>query len=843
MKKILHSMKTNWILFVIILQPILDIVAFFTFNTNITIISFTARTLILCFIVLYSFIKSKDKKRFILKLSPIFIFSALHIINGFRVGYLSLFSDLRYLISVMQLPIITICLIDYLKDRKEKLHQIKIGFVINVLIIFLSILISFFTKSYNNTYEGYGITGWFSSANTQSMILTAICPLFMYYINKNKGIKAYILSHLILFVLLFFNGTKACLITLIITVIFMLYSSFYIKDKKIRQYKFLITLFFIVIIIFNFQLSGTYTRGKILSENEIENKEIAKVELNKELIDIDFKNLKKNEAIKLLNTSYYYRGLIDLYGEDKVYEFMKDKLSYSALSDNRLRKKTYAHIIWNDSDFITKLVGFEFTKIDKYHMDLENDFTALFYYYGYIGFALYVMFISYFIYILFKKLLKDKSVIHNLEFLVICLTFLLILFGSEYSGAFLRKANANIYLCFIFIIIYFSYSIKVDSIPNNKRKIKFLLLHLGYGGIETSTINTANALSKKYDIELISLYNLKNNQVNNINKKVKVKFLYNGEPNKKEFKEALNNRNILKILKEGTKSLKIILLKKILIIKEILNDDGNILISTRIEFSELLSKYGNDKQLKIIQEHQHHNNNKKYIKRLINSCYNVDYLFALTKTLENDYKKFLVNNFKIKIVCVPNMLISNNKDISDLKNKNIISVGRLHYKKRIDDLIEIFSKIKTKNTNLYIIGDGEEYSNLENQIKELKLENRVYLLGYKNQDEIKEYMLKSCIFAMTSETEGLPMVLLEAMNYGIPCIAFETDSGVKDIISNDNNGYVIKNRNKKKYIACLEKMLKDKKKLKELSTNAIKTSHKFKEEEITKIWISILNMH
>ena len=133
--------------------------------------------------------------------------------------------------------------------------------------------------------------------------------------------------------------------------------------------------------------------------------------------------------------------------------------------------------------------------------------------------------------------------------------------------------------------------------------------------------------------------------------------------------------------------------------------------------------------------------------------------------------------------------------------------------------------------------------NLENQIKELQLENRVYLLGYKNQDEIKEYMLKSCIFAMTSETEGLPMVLLEAMNYGIPCIAFETDSGVKDIISNDNNGYVIKNRNKKKYIACLEKMLKDKKKLKELSTNAIKTSHKFKEEEITKIWISILNMH
>ncbi|UKI27642.1 MAG: glycosyltransferase [Bacilli bacterium] len=45
------------------------------------------------------------------------------------------------------------------------------------------------------------------------------------------------------------------------------------------------------------------------------------------------------------------------------------------------------------------------------------------------------------------------------------------------------------------------------------------------------------------------------------------------------------------------------------------------------------------------------------------------------------------------------------------------------------------------------------------------------------------------------------MVLLEAMSYGIPCIAYETASGVNDIITNNDNGYVVKNRNEKKNIS------------------------------------------
>ena len=114
-----------------------------------------------------------------------------------------------------------------------------------------------------------------------------------------------------------------------------------------------------------------------------------------------------------------------------------------------------------------------------------------------------------------------------------------------------------------------------------------------------------------------------------------------------------------------------------------------------------------------------------------------------------------------------------------------------------DDIIKAFSKLKNKDWNLYIIGDGDEFDNLSKLIKKLNLEGRVILTGYKNKKEIEKYMLDSSLFLMASVSEGLPMVLLEAMSYGIPCIAYETASGTSDIIEDGKNGYIIKNRNEK----------------------------------------------
>lgn len=372
-----------------------------------------------------------------------------------------------------------------------------------------------------------------------------------------------------------------------------------------------------------------------------------------------------------------------------------------------------------------------------------------------------------------------------------------------------------------------------------RKTITFLLLHLGYGGIESATINSANALAKEHDVSIVSFYNLKNNQIKELNENIKIKFLYNGEPNREEFKQAVKSKNLFKVLKEGLKATSILLKKKYLVIKEIKNLNSDVIVSTNVTFSILLSKYGNKNSKKVAQEHHHHNNDKKYINKLKNKYNNIDYLCALTTTLKKDYEIFLEHNKHTKVILLPNMLVDFPVKVSKLNN-NLITIGRLHKGKCIDEMIKLFSKIKNKKTKLYVIGDGDEYNNISKLIKDLKLEKRVIMLGYLSHKEQEEYLLKSRGFLMTSISEGLPMVLLEAMSYGIPCIAYETESGVADIIDNNKNGYIIKNRDEKEYINKVNYLINNNKTLEELSENALKKSQLFSEEEILKRWKKIL---
>ena len=334
---------------------------------------------------------------------------------------------------------------------------------------------------------------------------------------------------------------------------------------------------------------------------------------------------------------------------------------------------------------------------------------------------------------------------------------------------------------------------------------------------------------------------MKNSQDDKLNKKIKVKFLYDGEPNRNEFKEYLHQKHFIKAFKEGLKSVKILWLKRYLMIKEIKNTKDMAVVSTRVEINTLLSKYGNNETLKIAQEHCYHCNNKKYIRKIKEKYFGIDYLCALTTTLYDDYNRFLKFNNHTKVVLLPNMLVKLPKEHSDLNKNKLITVSRFDEGKRNNEIIDNFSMINDKKAELYIIGDGAEFKNLENQIKDLRLEERVHMLGYLDHNSIKKYMLDSSCFLMASVTEGLPMVLLEAMSYGLPCVVYKTASGTGDIVENNKNGFIIENRNSAQFIKDIDKILNDEKLRKRMGKEAINTAKKFSDIEIIKTWKQLLN--
>ncbi len=370
------------------------------------------------------------------------------------------------------------------------------------------------------------------------------------------------------------------------------------------------------------------------------------------------------------------------------------------------------------------------------------------------------------------------------------------------------------------------------------QKIYFLLLHLGFGGIETSTINTCNALCDSFDIELIVFYKIDFDLREKLDKRIKVKYLYNGKPNKEEFRNAIKNKKVIKIFKEGIKATSIIYKKKKLMINEIKSIKSGIIVSTRMEFSILLSKYGNKKVIKIAQEHQHHNNNRKYINVIKNKYVNLNYLFSLTSSLEKDYIRILKNR-SVKVFLVPNMILESKNEVSKLNSKTIISVGRFNKIKRINLLLEVLKRTEN-DIKLILVGDGEEKEKIIKQIKKSGLEKRVKLTGMLYKEEVEKQLIKSSIFILTSRSEGLPMVILEAMDKGLPCIAFETKSGVSDIIINNKNGYIIKNDNIEEMAKKIDELINNKALLKKFSIEAKKTVKNFSVNNIKKKWINIL---
>lgn len=146
-----------------------------------------------------------------------------------------------------------------------------------------------------------------------------------------------------------------------------------------------------------------------------------------------------------------------------------------------------------------------------------------------------------------------------------------------------------------------------------------------------------------------------------------------------------------------------------------------------------------------------------------------------------------------------------------LNNKYMVAVSRLVKQKGREDLIDIYSILKNKykiKEKLYILGDGPEKEALSKKIKELDLETDIFLIGQKDNPFI--WMKNAEVFLHTSYGEGLPTVFLESMILGTPVISYDCPTGPKDILSNNEYGYLVETGNKQKFAFIVKTFLDNK---------------------------------
>ena len=175
-----------------------------------------------------------------------------------------------------------------------------------------------------------------------------------------------------------------------------------------------------------------------------------------------------------------------------------------------------------------------------------------------------------------------------------------------------------------------------------------------------------------------------------------------------------------------------------------------------------------------------------------------------------------------------------NRDYLQKSDKiTITTVGRLSKQKNQEMLIYAFSKIKIENAVLNIYGEGELRNKLQSQIDSLKLNDKVSLKGWTN--DIAGVMRNTDIFVLSSNYEGQPNVLQEAMTCGIPCISTDCPTGASELIKNNETGLLVPVNDVEALQVAIERFVRDNEFAFRLGSNGFKfVREKFSSDLLSK---------
>ena len=349
------------------------------------------------------------------------------------------------------------------------------------------------------------------------------------------------------------------------------------------------------------------------------------------------------------------------------------------------------------------------------------------------------------------------------------------------------------------------------------KKIMFYINVLGYGGAERVISNLANQFSDKgYKCVMVTSYSLEAEY---------------------ELSPGIHRINLLDSKSQLTGLKKnVFLIKKLRDVISIEKPDVMVSFMAEANFRLLIAGIGKKgrKILSVRNSPDKEYAGKKFmLAKLLFKL--ADGVVFQTEEAKNVFPKSIRKKSKVIYNQVDDKFYNVNLQT---ERNGIVTVGRLVEQKNHKLLIESFDLIKDKiNDCLYIYGDGSLKNELENEIRTRKLENRVYLKGVSKQVETE--LCKYRLFVLSSDYEGMPNSLMEAMATGIACLSTDCKcGGPKELLEKEE--YLYKVNNKKELSFKITELLTDDIKLKNDEIWVKEKSKKYKPQLIFNEWESYL---
>ncbi|WP_456376726.1 glycosyltransferase [Lutibacter sp.] len=357
-------------------------------------------------------------------------------------------------------------------------------------------------------------------------------------------------------------------------------------------------------------------------------------------------------------------------------------------------------------------------------------------------------------------------------------------------------------------------------------KVLFIINGLGYGGAETHLLRLSTALLLKgWDVSLITLTNDLS-----LEKKIDSRITH--------YKLYLNNK--LKIINNLRALLKIVKLEQPTVIHAHLFQ-ANIL-SRFIKFFNSSIKVVNTTHC--VYDNENIMGLSPYVIYKLTKKW-VNFHTAVSKeSLELLRKRKSINHKRS--LFLPNGLFADEYKYENGRSNNSIfkwiSIGRLIPVKNYKSLIIACNNLlrKSHKFQLDIVGEGFEKNILEELIKKYKLEKQVKLIGTKGN--VPKLLAKYNAFIISSDSEGLPMVLLEAMSSSLPVVSTNVGE-IGNILSTSKGGLMVAPKDTNALGVAMSEIMKlNCNELKELGKNNFKyVKDNFDMNTIVNNWVEIYN--
>lgn len=362
-------------------------------------------------------------------------------------------------------------------------------------------------------------------------------------------------------------------------------------------------------------------------------------------------------------------------------------------------------------------------------------------------------------------------------------------------------------------------------------KIMFYTLSLREGGAERVISVLANEMSRENDVSVVTVHKNKDHYV--IDRRIKRIYV-----DKKTRKENAHIKN--KINKLSFARIK----RTIDIVKKEKPDVVIAFLPLPSLYLMVAKKYSKcvNKTPVIISERC--DPNREYKNKVIAVMAKRLYRKADGFVFQTEEAKaFFADYLKCKTTIIANPIneVFLNHAVAKERKNTIVSCGRLEAQKNYQLLIRSFSDISPRfpEYNLEIYGEGSQRDELLKLADSLGVGDKVCLRG--RVDNIADAIYDASVFVLSSNYEGMPNALMEAMALGIPCVSTDCPvGGPRALIKDGYNGLLVPVNNTKRLDDALCNIFSNQVFASKLSNNAVMSSKEFKVERIVAKWRALI---